>query len=154
VLLLFTLWPDHDSILFLLQFVPQYNTYTCYKDVDQDSEGNSGAQAPSGQYRHATYVIRDPFQEQQIAQSRSRAGQVRLSHCVFVACRQLERCSLPCSVLGSIAMCIAITVESLLGHAWCCIAHVAHEHHRSCRMDNSSTMGQAAAVSRRARGLI
>lgn len=51
-----------------VQFVPQYNTYTCYKDVDDDT---SEAPAPSGQYRHATYVIRDPFQEQAIAQSRS-----------------------------------------------------------------------------------
>lgn len=60
-----------------VQFRPQYSTYTCYKDVDQDSEGSGAQPTPSGQYRHATYVIRDPFQEQQIAKARSKSGQVR-----------------------------------------------------------------------------
>jgi hypothetical protein len=64
-------------MLTAVQFVPQYNTYTCYKDVDQDEGGNTGAPAPSGQYRHATYTIRDPYQQQIAQQSSSKNGQVR-----------------------------------------------------------------------------
>jgi hypothetical protein len=63
-----------EAGLGVMQFVPQYSTYTCYQDVEDDQV----SPAPSGQYRHATYVIRDPFQEQAIAQSRAQS-QVCLS---------------------------------------------------------------------------
>jgi hypothetical protein len=64
-----------DIQCFVMQFVPQYSTYTCYQDVEDEQ----ASPAPSGQYRHATYVIRDPFQEQAIAQSRAQS-QVCLVH--------------------------------------------------------------------------
>jgi hypothetical protein len=33
-------------------------------------EAEEQERAPTGQYRHATYIIRDPFQEQVIAETR------------------------------------------------------------------------------------
>jgi hypothetical protein len=61
----------------IMQFKPQYNTYTCYRDMDSEDH-----LAPTGQYRHATYIIRDPYQEQAIAAGKAQPGangQVRVA---------------------------------------------------------------------------
>lgn len=63
----------------MVQFKPQYNTYTRYDDTDVEAR----CPAPTGSFRHATYIIKDPFQERVIAESRTQASlgtQSKVSH--------------------------------------------------------------------------
>lgn len=50
----------------IMQFKPQYNTYTCYKDMEAESQDPQ----PSAVWRHATYIMKDPYQQHALAESR------------------------------------------------------------------------------------
>lgn len=55
----------------MIQFKPQYNTYTCYKDMDGDLQDAH----PSGVLRHATYIMKDPYQQHAISEAKRVASQ-------------------------------------------------------------------------------
>nr|BAV58341.1 DUF300-domain-containing protein [Ulva partita]BAV58343.1 DUF300-domain-containing protein [Ulva partita] len=52
------------------QFKPQYNTYTCYKDMEAELQDAQ----PSGMFRHATYIMKDPYQQHAISEKKRVAG--------------------------------------------------------------------------------